>query len=441
MLGKTLSSLLLASTILASGAHAATSEQIITKTTALMAAEEECGGVIDSHMRLIEETEEYFAKVFSLPDSQFTSYEIANLQKVLKLRYDHLTKVLAKFHAKSDCDLPALGDTVAVYDFNVLAESTMQNKQSRRIIHSFTKAEDYGMQNFKEDYNHFTRLSTIEEVRGRLTSQELGLLEMFGLNADHDSSGTKISTMRDRLKRIWGWVVGKGLVRTWGKLSDNLKVRHGYLRDDFEVRESIRRSLKPLDLMFEQRRFVLSNLTIPGHWGHVAVWLGTKEELKAMGVWDREDFAPLRKQIEQGKNIANMRKEGVEFNSLEEFMNLDEVAVMRVSSVQNSQASVYSLLVEQLNKKYDFSFDAKSLGKITCTEFVSFSYGDIQWPNRTQMGRLVIAPDDMAKLSLNSRQAELVIYAGSDLGKPQFKTIKDWFENLTPEDLGRKMAP
>lgn len=428
MLGKTLGSFLLASTVVLS-ATAFTGEQIVTKANFMMAEEETCAGVIDNHMSLIEDTEEYFAKVFSLPDDQFTSYEIANLQKVLKLRYDHLTKVLAKFYAKSDCALPVLGDAVAVYDFNVLADSTMQNKQSRRIIHSFTKATDYGMQNFKEHYNYFTRLETIEVVRTNMKGQE-GLLEMFALNMNQDQSGTKISTTRDRLKRAWSWVIGKGLVRTWGKLSDNLKVRHGYLRDDREVRESIRRSLKPLDLMFEQRRFVLSNLTIPGHWGHVAVWLGTKEELKTMGVWDREDFAVFRQHIEQGKNIANMRKDGVEFNSLEEFMNLDEVAVMRVSSVQNNQASVYPLLVEQLNKKYDFSFDAKSLGKITCTEFVSFSYGKIQWPNRVQMGRLVIAPDDMAKLSLDSSQAQLIMYVGSDTGKPQFKTVKDWFNNI-----------
>lgn len=432
MLGKTLSTFLLASTILASVSHALTGEQLISKTTSLMAAEETCGDVIDNHMRLIEDSEEYFSKTFALPDSEFTSYEITNLQKVLKLRYDHLTKVLAKFHAQSDCDLPTLGDVVAIYDFNVLAESTMENKQARRMVYSFTKAEDYGMQNFKEDYNYFTRLSTIENVRLRLTNQELGLLEMFGLKADQDHSGTKISTTRDRLKRAWNAVVGKGLVRSWGKLSDTIKVRHGYLRDDREVRESIRKSLKPLDLMFEQRRFVLSNLTIPGHWGHVAVWLGTKEELKAMGVWDREDFAPIRKQVEQGKNIANMRKEGVVFSSLEEFMNLDEIAVMRVNAVQSNPASVYPLLAEQLNKKYDFSFDAKSLGKITCTEFVGFSYGKIQWPNRTQMGRLVIAPDDMAKLSQDSNQAQLITYVGSDTGKPQFKTIKDWFSNIAP---------
>jgi hypothetical protein len=46
------------------------------------------------------------------------------------------------------------------------------------------------------------------------------------------------------------------------------------------------------------------------------------------------------------------------------------------------------------------------------------------------MGRLVIAPDDMAKLSLDNSQAELVMYVGSDSEKSQVKTTKDWLGNI-----------
>jgi hypothetical protein len=429
MLIKSLISFLVVSTFLMS-AQAHTGEQLVVKVALLNKATETCAGVVDSHMQIIEETEEYFYKTFNLPDSQFSFHELQNLQKVMKLRYEHLNKVLAKFQSKSDCNLSVLGDVVAIYDFNVLSESIIKNIESRRIVYSFTQAQDYQMENFKKDYNHYTRLSTIKDAQNNLTQQNLGLLEMFGLKLNQDDDGTKISTTSDRLKRSWNWILGKGLIRSWGLLSDNLKVRHGYLRDDVERRESLRRSLKPLDLMFEQRRFVLSNLTIPGHWGHVAVWLGTKEELQALGVWDREDFSLFRENIEQGKNIVQMRKEGVVFSSLEEFMNLDEIAVMRVKSVQSQQASVYPRLAEHLNKKYDFSFEAKSLGKITCTEFIAFSFGEIKWPTRTSMGRLVIAPDDMAKLSLDNSQAELVMYVGSDSEKSQVKTTKDWLGNI-----------
>ncbi len=432
MLAKTLGLVLFASTFTLS-AFAGKGEDLIEKTNLIMVSEETCGGVIDNHMQLIEDSEEYFAKTFDIPAHQLKPHEITVIQKVLKVRFDHLMKVLAKFHSVSDCNLPNLGNVVAVYDFNVLAESTMKHSYSRKMLHSFTKAADYGMRDFKEQYNHFTRLKTIEDVRGSLTQQELGLLQMFNLKVDQGQDGTKLSTTGDALKRVWGWVLGKGLVRSWGMLSDNLKVRHGYLRDYPLVRATIEESLKPLDLLFEQRRFVLSNLTIPGHWGHTAVWLGTKKELQALGLWDREDFAVFKKQIELGKNIVQMRKEGVVFSSLKEFMNLDEIAVMRVNSAQINPAAVYPLMAEQLNKKYDFSFDATTLGKITCTEFVSFSFGEIAWPSRTQMGRTVIAPDDMAKLSIDSRQAHLVYYFGSDSGKVRQKTVKDWFNNFNTQ--------
>lgn len=411
-------------------AKAITSDQLIESTTDLIYKEEGCAEVVDNHMLLIEESEAYFAKTFNRTETDFSSYEIQNLQKVLKLRYDHLAKVLAKFHSPSDCNLPQLGDVVAVYDFNVLSESTIQFKEPRRMIYSFATIEDYGMQDFTELYDYFTRLSTIEKVRQGLTQSDLGLLEMFALKVDQQQSGVKIVTLRDRLRRSWNWVIGKGLIRSWGVMSDYLRLRHGHLRNSREMRESLLRSLKPLDVILEQNRATLTSKTIPGHWGHVAVWLGTKEELQKMGIWDRPDFAVFRKNIEQGRSIVQMYKQGVVFESLDEFMDSDEIAVMRVAAVQGQYAHIYPRLVDQLNKKYDFVFDAKSLGKITCTEFISFSYGDIQWPTRTTMGRIAIAPDDVAKLSQDPKKAELVIYVGSDSGKPSYKSSTDWFNNL-----------
>ncbi|AZZ36219.1 hypothetical protein CIK05_05230 [Bdellovibrio sp. qaytius] len=436
MLARTLGLILLASTF-AVYAFAGTSgqgEKIFADGEKLMASEESCGDVIDNHKRLVEGSEEYFAKVFASSEAEFTPNDITVAQKVLKVRYEHLLKVLSKLQSPSDCNMPGLGRVVAVYDFNILAESTMDNPTARRTIHSFTKASDYGMKSFKEEYNYFTREKNIESIFKSLTRQEVGLLDMFGLAQSPEQSGIRSSTTIDKIKRIWGWTLGKGVIRTWGVVSDTLKVRHGYLRDSKDIRASVRSSLKPLDILFEQRRFVLSSLTIPGNWGHTAVWLGTKPELQAMGLWDRQDFAAFRKNIELGKNIVQMRKEGVVFSTLEEFMNLDEVAVMRVNKVQIDPASVYPLMAEQLNKSYDFSFDARTLGKITCTEFISFSFGDIKWPTHVQMGRLVISPDDIAKLSLDSTQAQLIMYVGSDSGKPQIKTVKDWFNVINPQN-------
>ena len=441
MLAKTIGIALLVSTftvyVFAGGAptgDVAMGEKILANAKAKLDLDEDCAGVIDNHLEIVEQTEEYFAKVFAKSEYQIAPFEIMLTQKVLKARFDHLMKTMAKFKSASDCNNQMLGEVVAVYDLNTLASSIMENPHARQVVHSFTKASDYGMSYFKDQYNFYTRIRNVEAVRNSLTSSDLGLLEMFGLKINQTKSGVKSSTTGDKLKRIWGWTIGKGVIRTWGKMSDTLKLRSGHLRYSKTSSEMIRKSLKPLDLIFEQRRFVLSSITIPGNWGHVGVWLGTKPELQAMGLWDREDFKVFRKQIEQGNNIVNMRKEGVVFNTLQEFMNLDEVAVMRVEKVQIDPSSVYPLMAEQLNKSYDFSFDAKTLGKITCTEFVSFSFGNIAWPSRLQMGRMVITPDDMAKLSLDSTQAQLISYIGSDDGEPQVKTVKDWFDAINPEN-------
>lgn len=407
-------------------AFADTGEEVIVSATSMYNSDESCIDVVDNHKLIIEKSEQYLAEIVKMSDDQLRSYDIMILQKVLKSRYDHLMKLMAKFHSPTDCNLPALGKVMAVYDFNLLAQNTMIDKETRRMIHSFTKAKAYGMKDFKKDYYYFTDIRNIEKIRNKLAESENGLVDFFGLKIDYQNSGIPLSTLGDKAKRIWSWMVGKGLINSWGKLSDFIKFRHGHLHDNLEVRDLVLKKLKPLDLLFEKRKFVLSNLTIPGYWGHVAIWLGTKEELIKLGVWDQEFFTPFRDQVERGRNIVQMRKEGVVFNSLEEFMNLDEIAINRVSAVQDNVTSVYKLIVENLNKKYDFSFDAKSLGKITCTELVTFSYGNIAWPTHFSMGRLVIRPDDVAALSLSPTSSDFITYIVGYPDGAQVKSETDW---------------
>ena len=86
----------------------------------------------------------------------------------------------------------------------------------------------------------------------------------------------------------------------------------------------------------------------------MAIWLGTKEELIALGIWDEEYFQPMRAFVEKGMNILEIRKEGLNFQSLSTFINLDEIAVTRVSDVHNRAAEVYKELSLQIDKKYGF---------------------------------------------------------------------------------------
>ncbi len=62
--------------------------------------------------------------------------------------------------------------------------------------------------------------------------------------------------------------------------------RKGKLYGDEEAKRKLQSVLQPLDIILEKTPFRLTDKFIPGHFGHVAIWTGTKAELIDAGVWD-----------------------------------------------------------------------------------------------------------------------------------------------------------
>ncbi|CBW27104.1 putative exported protein [Halobacteriovorax marinus SJ] len=176
----------------------------------------------------------------------------------------------------------------------------------------------------------------------------------------------------------------------------------GQLRDDLNAQERIYKDLMPLDIIFEKKAYKLTDYTIPGYWGHNAVWLGTQEQLKAAGLWDAEELAPFRKQIEKGYSIFEMRKWGTTFDKYSQWMNLDDFAQIRVKGIESQSKSkilkIYKILGQQIGKNYDFAFNADTAFKITCSEIIYLSYGDVSWPLERILGRNTITPNAMAEV-------------------------------------------
>ena len=219
-----------------------------------------------------------------------------------------------------------------------------------------------------------------------------------------------------------------GFAKVWGFISDKLKWRDGHLNKNQDVINALKANLKPLDLIYEKRTFVLSNYTIPGHFGHVAVWLGTKEELIAAGIWDKEFFKPFREEVEAGRNIVEVRKKGMDFVSLENFTNLDELAVTRVTKAQERIEEIMENLVDEIDATYDFAFNALSDDKLTCAEMIAYSYGDIHWPGMKTILSVSLRPDDMGVLSLyENSPEEFVLYFTSNKDNTANKmSFEDW---------------
>jgi hypothetical protein len=62
--------------------------------------------------------------------------------------------------------------------------------------------------------------------------------------------------------------------------------RKGKLYGDEAALRNIKSVLQPLDIILEKTPFRLTDKLIPGHFGHVAIWTGSKAELIDAGVWD-----------------------------------------------------------------------------------------------------------------------------------------------------------
>jgi len=193
--------------------------------------------------------------------------------------------------------------------------------------------------------------------------------------------------------------------------------RDGYLRDMSEHdKAQIENTLKPADIMLEKTPFRLTDRFIPGYWGHVAIWAGSKEQLQTLGVWDslpelyslaqqryRYHGPSFQSQIEAGHRVIEALRPGVQINTLEHFLNIDDMAVVRDKKLSSSAQKRYLLRAfSQIGKDYDFNFDVETDKKIVCSELAFVVYDDYQWSVEKAAGRYTISPDHVSEKASGS---------------------------------------
>jgi len=164
--------------------------------------------------------------------------------------------------------------------------------------------------------------------------------------------------------------------------------------------DKLAEQLQPLDILLEKTPFRATDKFIPGHWGHVAIWVGSPAELQALGLWEHPLIQPHQTEITHGKRIIEALRGGVVLNTFAHFLNIDDLAVMRLRT-PSTQTKTYLLnAFKQLGKEYDFNFDVETDNKIVCSELAYVTYADLTWPTVNQLGRATISPDNVAKLGL-----------------------------------------
>lgn len=217
-----------------------------------------------------------------------------------------------------------------------------------------------------------------------------------------DSTAEGAATGMDLLSGLFGNSIGL------------YESRKGKLYGDKDALEKIRAQLQPLDILLEKTPFRLTDKLIPGHFGHVAIWTGSQAELIEAGVWDELIVNQYADEIDSEHRIIEALRSGVQLSRLEEFLNVDDLVILRPLFNENTHdADAQEALLmafRQVGKKYDFNFDVNTTDKIVCSELAYISFPAFDWPTDEVLGRHSISPDNVAQMAWNNVPLSLVMF-------------------------------
>lgn len=190
-----------------------------------------------------------------------------------------------------------------------------------------------------------------------------------------------------------------------------VETRKGKLYGRKEVLGEVKGSLRAGDILLEKTPFRLTDKLIPGYWGHAAVWIGTEGELKELGIWNNPVVASHHEDIRSGRLVVEALRSGVEMNSLDHFLNIDSIGILRKpASGREERARTIIQALRQVGKPYDFNFDVESKERVYCSKLVYLCYGGMDWPTKKSLGRTTFTPDDVAKKATREGTLQLVTF-------------------------------
>jgi len=174
-------------------------------------------------------------------------------------------------------------------------------------------------------------------------------------------------------------------------------------------RNQIVSELRPLDVLIERTPFRLTDKFIPGYFGHIAIWVGTPQDLKNLGIWDHELVKKHHKSLEAGRSIVEALRPGVQINSMKQFLNVDDFGVLRHKTLTIEQTRQHLLRAfKQIGKDYDFNFDVETDKRIVCSELAYVVFTDEKWPTERSLGRITISPSNVAVRATSGGSFELL---------------------------------
>lgn len=354
------------------------------------------------------------------PESRKFAQNVRSTTVTTLLLYDHffrLAEILSKakkIRSILTYDMPEDGNVIHETYAMAMDEKTWEGTQKGV---DFLKEEEKlrGIVTQTSAENYFDQYLEKSFTGKRMEEKDFAFRMRTVLFLDRISSQTRfleaIERLVGRISQIFGNTVGRVQTRD-GKMKA--------LTKSPEVMKSMKKRLRPLDIFFEKTPFRLTDKFIPGYFGHVAIWLGTPEELLEMTVFYEGKVIPLLnhptvlpylERMSRGELVVEaLREPGVTMNTLEHFLDVDDFLVVRSTNKGLTPAEHILRALEQVGKPYDFNFDVETERAIVCSELVYTVFNDLEWPLDQSMGRYTISPDHVAWRSMDYCFAPQLMY-------------------------------
>ncbi len=340
----------------------------------------------------------------------------------------------------------SLSAALVLYDNYLLAISLFDaDDKLRRAVNHRDSGYEIGYAELAKVTLEYNSVSNRNRVRGAITfyEREIGkvdpsfftdpqvtYLQLLITQSPSYSMTKKVSPLSELGRKLdfLGTATGDTVVSLgnegmnlfsmlFGNAVGLIETRTGKLYKHPEVAGALKKKLHAGDILLEKTPFRLTDKLIPGFWGHAAIWLGTEAELRELGIWDDPLVARYQEEIRQGRLVVEALRTGVELNTLEHFLNIDDLGVLRKEGMDRQELGKLVLLaLRQVGKGYDFNFDVETTDRIVCSELIYQVYTGIDWPTQKALGRATISPDNVASKALDGGPLQLVTFYHD--GKP-----------------------
>lgn len=177
--------------------------------------------------------------------------------------------------------------------------------------------------------------------------------------------------------------------------------------------QELRACLQPGDVILVRVEGKLTSAVLPGFWAHVAIYVGTPAEVRALGIADEAYVSRNWDDLQAKEQGLGCILEAIApkalINPLQAGLNVDHVLVIRPNLSADDRKAALVEAFGHIGKAYDFEFDFNVTSRIVCTELVYRAYhkrGPIEFPLIRRVGRYTLSGDDVMQQFMATRQQQ-----------------------------------